>query len=126
MVVALVWLAVFASQDSPLLLVPGLVLWGIALPFLFNPAYTTMLNAVAAGQRGAASGVTSTGRMLGGGLAVAVLGAVLLSAGGFAAVFAVAAAVTVAVSVATYLLIDRPAASGESDRTWYYQRSPLG
>jgi len=114
MVAALLWLAVFASQDSYALLVPGFLLWGIALSFLFNPAYATILGAVAAGQRGQASGVTATGRQLGGALAVAVLGAVLLSAGGFPAVFAVAAAVTVVGWVATYFLIDRPAPSGRA------------
>lgn len=106
MVVALLWLAVFSSQDGYLLLLPGFLLWGIALPFFYNPGYTTILNAVAAGQRGEASGVTSTGRQLGGALAVAVLGAVLTSAGGFSAVFAVSAAITVVVWAAAYLLID--------------------
>jgi EmrB/QacA subfamily drug resistance transporter len=107
MVVALVWLAVFSSQDGYLLLVPGFLLWGVSLPFLFNPGYTTILNAVAAGQRGEASGVTSTGRQLGGALAVAVLGAVLASTDSFAAVFAVSAAITVLVWVVAYLLIER-------------------
>jgi EmrB/QacA subfamily drug resistance transporter len=109
MVIALLWLAVFSSQDY-LLLLPGLVLWGAALPFFYNPGYTTILNAVAPGQRGEASGVISTGRQLGGALAVAVLGAVQASAGGFAAVFAVSAAITVVVWLAAYLLIDRRAA----------------
>jgi hypothetical protein len=40
-------------------------------------------------------------------LAVAVLGAVQASTGGFGAVFAVAAAITVAVWFVGYLLIDR-------------------
>jgi EmrB/QacA subfamily drug resistance transporter len=106
MVVALLWLAVFASHGY-LLLLPGLVLWGASIPFFYNPGYTTILGAVAAGQRGEASGVTSTGRQLGGALAVAVLGAVQASAGGFAAVFAVSAAITVAVWLIAYLLIDR-------------------
>jgi len=106
MVVALLWLAVFSSQGY-LLLLPGLLLWGASIPFFYNPGYTTILSAVAAGQRGEASGVTSTGRQLGGALAVAVLGAVQASAGGFAAVFAVSAAITVAVWITAYLLIDR-------------------
>jgi predicted MFS family arabinose efflux permease len=114
MITALLWLAVFASQETYLLLAPGFLLWGVAISFLFNPAYATILGAVAAGQRGEASGVTATGRQLGGAIAVAVLGAVLLSAGGFAAVFAVAAAVTVGVWVATWFLIDRPAPSGRA------------
>jgi EmrB/QacA subfamily drug resistance transporter len=109
MVVALLWLAVFSSEGYVLLL-PGLLLWGASIPFFYNPGYTTILSAVAPGQRGEASGVTSTGRQLGGALAVAVLGAVQTSAGGFAAVFAVAAAITVVVWFAAYLLIDPPSA----------------
>jgi MFS family permease len=115
MAVALLWLAVFASQDYPLLL-PGLLLWGASIPFFYNPGYTTILGAVAAGQRGEASGVTSTGRQLGGALAVAVLGAVQASTGGFGAVFAVAAGITVAVWFIGYLLIDRrPALDAATD-----------
>jgi predicted MFS family arabinose efflux permease len=107
MIVALVWLAVFSSHGY-LMLVPGFLLWGVSLPFLFNPGYTTILNSVPAGQRGEASGVTSTGRQLGGALAVAVLGAVLASSDSFAAVFAVSAVITAFVWVAAYLLIERP------------------
>ena len=107
MVVALAWLAVFSSQDGYLLLLPGFLLFGASIPFFYNPGYTTILNAVAASQRGEASGVTSTGRQLGGALAVAVLGAVQAATDGFAAVFAVAAAITVAVWFTAYLLIDR-------------------
>jgi len=107
MVVALLWLAVFSSQDRYVLLLPGFLLFGASIPFFYNPGYTTILSAVAAGQRGEASGVTSTGRQLGGALAVAVLGAVQAATDGFAAVFAVAAAITVAVWFTAYLLIDR-------------------
>lgn len=109
MVVSLAWLAAFVGSDSYLLLLPGLLVWGIALPFLFNPAYITILNAVGAEQRGEASGVTSTGRQLGGTLAVAVLGAVLVSTNSYAAVFAISAAVTLAVWIAAFLLIERRA-----------------
>jgi EmrB/QacA subfamily drug resistance transporter len=108
MVVALVWLAVFASQDRYVMILPGFLLFGASISFFYNPGYTTILSAVAAGQRGEASGVTSTGRQLGGALAVAVLGAVLTSAGSFGAVFAVSAAITACVWVLAYLLIDRP------------------
>jgi EmrB/QacA subfamily drug resistance transporter len=111
-VVALVWLTLVTPAESYLLMLPGLMLWGVSLSFLFNPSYTAVLNSVAAEQRGEASGVTTSGRMLGGTLAVAVLGAVLVSTGSFSAVFAIAAGVTAAVWVAAYLLIDHPARKG--------------
>jgi EmrB/QacA subfamily drug resistance transporter len=108
MVVGLLWLAVFASQDRYLLILPGFILFGASISFFYNPGYTTILGAVAAGQRGEASGITSTGRQLGGALAVAVLGAVQGATGGFTAVFAVTAAITAAVWFTAYLLVDRP------------------
>jgi predicted MFS family arabinose efflux permease len=105
--VALAWIAVAALGESYVLLLPGLVLWGIALPFVFNPPITAVLNSVVPENRGQAAGVATTGRQLGGVLAVAVLGAVLIGSDNYALVFALAAGVTFAVGVAAYLLIER-------------------
>ena len=63
-------------------------------------------------RRGQAAGVATTGRQLGGVLAVAVLGGILIGTDDYALVFGLAAAVTFAVGVAAYLLIDRPWAPG--------------
>jgi EmrB/QacA subfamily drug resistance transporter len=108
MVVALVWLTIVIPMDSYALIFPGLVLWGLALPFLFNPALIAVLNAVPAAKRGEVSGVASTGRQLGGVLAIPVLGAALAGGDSFALVFGITAAVTAAVWVAAFLLVDRP------------------
>lgn len=105
--VALVWFAAASLADSYALLIPSLILWGVALPFVFNPPYTAVLNSVPPESRGQASGVATSGRQLGGVLAVAVLGGVLISTDDFALVFAIAAAITFAVGVAAYLLIER-------------------
>ena len=105
--ISLAWLALLINAENYFLLLPGLLLWGLALPLIFNPPVTAALNAVAAEQRGEASGVLSTGRQLGGALAVAVLGASFVANENFAAVFWIATAVTVAVWVALYLLLDR-------------------
>jgi EmrB/QacA subfamily drug resistance transporter len=108
MVVALVWLTIVIPMDSYVLMVPGLALWGLALPLLFNPALIAVLNAVPAAKRGEVSGVASTGRQLGGVLAIPILGAALAGGDNFALVFGITAAVTVAVWVAAFLLVDRP------------------
>ena len=108
--IALIWVSLATFGDSYAWLVPGFVLWGIALPFLFNPAYTAVMNSVAPESRGQAAGVATTGRQLGGVLAVAVLGAVLIGTDDFALVFALSAAVTFAVGIAAYFLVEhRPA-----------------
>ncbi len=108
LVASLAWLALSISAESYFALLPGLILWGLALPFVFNPPITAILNAVGAEQRGEASGVMSTGRQLGGVLAVAVLGASFVVNESFAAVFWISTAVTIGIWVAAYLLLDRP------------------
>jgi MFS family permease len=105
---SLALIAIAVPAGSYVMLLPGLVLWGVALPFLFNPAWTAVLNAVVAEKRGEVSGVTGTGRMLGSTLAVAVLGAVFVASGSFPAVFWIAAAVSATVWAAAFLLIERP------------------
>lgn len=101
------WLAVAVTAESYAAMLPGLILWGLALPLVFNPPLTAVLNAVPARQRGEASGVATTGRQLGGALAVAVLGASFVANGSFAAAFWIATVVTIGVWVAAYTLIDR-------------------
>lgn len=108
MIVALVWLTIVIPMESYVLMLPGLVLWGLALPFLFNPSLIAVLNAVPAAKRGEASGVASTGRQLGGVLAIPILGAALASGDSFALVFGITAAVTAAVWAAAFLLVERP------------------
>jgi len=108
LVLSLAWLALAISADSYAALVPGLVVWGLSLPLVFNPPLTAILNSVPARQRGEASGVATTGRQLGGALAVAVLGASFVANGSFAAVFWIATGVSVGIWIAAYALIDRP------------------
>ncbi len=105
---SLAWLAVAVTAESYVALLPGLILWGLSLPLVFNPPLTAVLNSVPARQRGEASGVATTGRQLGGALAVAVLGASFVANGSFAAVFWIATVVTFGVWLAAYMLIDRP------------------
>ena len=105
---ATAWLAVAVIAESYLALLPGLILWGLSQPFVFNPPFTAILNAVPAEQRGEASGVATTGRQLGGALAVALIGASFIANGSFEAVFWIATAVSAGVWVAAFLLLDRP------------------
>jgi EmrB/QacA subfamily drug resistance transporter len=108
MTAGLAWLAIFVPGESYPLLLPGLVLWGLSLAFFYTPPQTALMNAVAATQRGEVAGVAATGRMLGGVLAVAVLGGVLVATDSYSAVFWLGAAVTAAVWVGAFLLVERP------------------
>ena len=53
------------------------------------------------------AGIQATGRQLGGTLAVAVLGSVLVTSDSFGAVFAIAAGVTLAVWITAFFTFER-------------------
>jgi len=108
MTVGLVSIALLAPRESYVAIVPGLIVWGLTLTFFITPPQTALLNAVAAGKRGEVAGVASTGRMLGGTIAIATLGVVFVASESFALLFWIAAGVTVTVWVAAFLLLERP------------------
>ena len=83
----LLWVALFSDADSYALLVPGLAVWGLALPFCFIPAGHAVMNAVPPDKHGQASGIITTARLLGGTFAMAVGGSVLAATGSYRAVF---------------------------------------
>ena len=121
---SLAWLAVAVTAESYVALVPGLIVWGLSLPLVFNPPLTAILNSVPASQRGEASGVATTGRQLGGALAVAVLGASFVANGSYAAVFWIATVVSVGIWLAAYALIDRPGRATSAGRPIGAESSP--
>ncbi|MBW8060230.1 MAG: MFS transporter [Solirubrobacterales bacterium] len=106
MTAGLAWVAIFASQESYPLLLPGLVLWGLSLPFFFTPPRAAVLDIVPLDKHGEAGGVLTTAQMLGGTLGVSLLGAVLVDSGSYSALFGLAAAVTAGAWCATFFLID--------------------
>ncbi len=108
MIASLVWLAIFVPTDSYVLLAPGFFVYGLSLSFFFSPPQTAIMNAVPAESRGETAGVAAMTRTLGGTLAVAILGSVLVATGSFAAVFWIAAGVTIAAFITAYLLVERP------------------
>jgi EmrB/QacA subfamily drug resistance transporter len=112
MIASLVWMAVVIPSENYVLLAPGFVVWGLSLNFFYTPPQTAIMNAVPAGSRGEAAGVAATARMLGGTLAVAILGSVLVATDSFAAVLWVTAGVTIAIWIAAYLLVERSAGGG--------------
>jgi EmrB/QacA subfamily drug resistance transporter len=64
-----------------LLLLPGFVLMGIGMGLVMSPMSTAAMNSVDRTKAGAASGVLSMGRMVGGTFGVAVLGALITTVG---------------------------------------------
>lgn len=118
------WLAVVAPRYELLLLVPGLLMFGLARPAVFTPASAGAFVGMDPQRRGLASGLVTEARQLGGLLGVAVPGAVLAAlhgpdlvassslGEGFRTTMLVAAAVTAlaAVTVRAVLAGWRPGA----------------
>jgi sugar phosphate permease len=110
----MVWIALLVPTESYALIAPGFFVWGLSLNFFFTPPQTAIMNAVPAGSRGETAGVAATVRTLGGTLAVAILGSVLVATESFAAIFWITAGVTIAVLIAAYLLVERPVSDGRT------------
>ncbi len=109
MAISLVFLTLLVPGERYIPLVPGLLLFGFALPFFFVPPRTAIFNLVPVHSRGEASGVMTTVQMLGGALAIAVLGSALLDTDSYVLIFGITAGVTIAVWAAAFLLVERPA-----------------
>lgn len=102
------WIAALAGEESLPVLIPGLLLYGWSQGFLFGPAIAAILNAVPPEKRGEASGVLTTAQMLGGALAVPVLGAALLDHG-YTEVFWVTAGLALVTLVISFFTVRPPA-----------------
>jgi EmrB/QacA subfamily drug resistance transporter len=79
--VALLWQSFIQVDTSYLFLLPPFVLMGAGIAFVMSPMSTAAMNAVDRSKAGAASGVLSMTRMVGGTLGVAVIGALVSSLG---------------------------------------------
>ena len=111
----LAMIGLLAPAEEPLLLVPGLVVFGVSRPFVFTPASTGPLKAIPADERGLASSLVTESRQIGAVLGVAVLGSIAAafdgsggpgsSAAGLAAGMLVAAAAALVSALAALALL---------------------
>jgi EmrB/QacA subfamily drug resistance transporter len=79
--IALFWQSFIQVDTSYLFLLPAFVLMGVGIAFVMSPMSTAAMNAVDRTKAGAASGVLSMTRMVGGTLGVAVIGAMVSAIG---------------------------------------------
>ncbi|MEP5514351.1 MAG: DHA2 family efflux MFS transporter permease subunit [Bauldia litoralis] len=105
-----VWVAAFTPANDYILLLPGLLLWGVSMPGLFIPPQRAILNAVKPSQQGEAGGISMSMQLLGAALGMAVSSAVYAMTRDFSAVFVANAVVVGAVLVIALLAIERRAA----------------
>jgi EmrB/QacA subfamily drug resistance transporter len=110
-------IGLLARAEEALLLVPGLLVFGIARPLVFTPASTGPLKAIEPEERGLASSLVTVSRQVGAVLGVAVLGSVGAafegsqgtgaSAAGLEAGLLVAAGAALLAAVAAFRLLPR-------------------
>ena len=104
---ALVWIAWAVSLRDYRLLAPALAVWVFCQPFLLAPTRRTVMGAVGAEKRGAASGIAFSAQTLGGTIGMAVGGTVLTMTGKFSMVFLTNAVLVLAVLAIGYFTIER-------------------
>lgn len=116
--VAILWIALAAPWDNYVLLLPALVIWGAAQPFLFMPAQRAVMNAVPADEEGQAGGIAMTSRLLGGTIGMTICGTLLAATGDFWLVFLVTGCLVVIIFVVGWFFIDKkgPATEGKIAR----------
>ncbi|MEH6547666.1 MAG: MFS transporter [Sneathiella sp.] len=103
------WVATATVAESYLSLLPGLIIWGVGMPFCYAPTLRAMANSVPAEKQGEVSGIGVTSRLLGGTLGVALSSTVLVTSGGFQDVFYLAAWVMLGALLFGWLVFDKPA-----------------
>ena len=81
------WMAPAAGWDSYVLLLPGLILWGVGMPFVYSPTLRAMANSVDKESQGQVGGIGVTSRLLGGTIGMSVCSTLLLMTGYFQVVF---------------------------------------
>lgn len=118
-------LATLGAESGYLMLLPGLLLWGIGLGILTPAVVTAAIGAVPADRSGVASAVNNTARQAGGAIGIAAYGAIVGQPGrrGFLAglhtVGLITSALFLAGTAATLALIRQPRqGSDRLDDTW--------
>ncbi len=104
---ALLWVGFAVVWDSYWLLLPALLVWGGASPFLFMPPQRAIMNAVPASKQGQAGGIAMTSQLLGGTIGMAVCGTLFVMTNDFRVVFLATAAWMLAVLLIGWFAIER-------------------
>lgn len=86
-----------------------MIVWGAVMPGIAVTARPALMGAVAPGKQGEASGVNLSIQMLGGIVAIAICGTLLVISGAYWLVFVITGLVTLAAAGAAWLLVERPA-----------------
>lgn len=109
--IGMFWVAIATIAESYFYLLPGLIFWGLGMPFCYAPTLRAMANSVPAEKQGEVSGIGVTSRLLGGTLGVALSSTVLTSGSGFQTVFYLTAWVMTGALIFGWLKLDKKQAT---------------
>lgn len=103
--IGLAWIGIAAGGDSYGLLLPGLLLWGAALPACFTGPLRAVMSTAPADRQGQVSGISMTVRLLGATVGVAACSTLNTTTGSYRVVFLATAALMAAILVYAWLTI---------------------
>lgn len=95
--------------ESEIVIGAVMIVWGAVMPGIAVTARPALMGAVALEKQGQASGVNLSIQMLGGTIAIAICGTLLLVSGAYWLLFLITGLVTLAAAGAAWMLVDRPA-----------------
>ncbi|MEP3279426.1 MAG: MFS transporter [Stappiaceae bacterium] len=105
---AMIWIGICINWDSYIIMVPGLIVVGGSMPFFFVPPLRAIMSSVSEENRGQAGGISTTSRLLGGTIGVAICSMLYTLTQQFQVVFLVTAAVMASGLLVAWLCIERP------------------
>jgi MFS family permease len=100
------WIGLAMAWDSYALLLPGFVLWGIALPFCYTGPLRSIMDNVPPDMQGQASGISMTTRLLGSTIGIAICSTLYATTESYRAVFLATAAFMLAALVYAFFTMD--------------------
>jgi len=106
---ALLWIGFAVVSDNYWILLPALLIWGGASPFLFMPPQRAIMNSVPGSKQGQAGGIAMTSQLLGGTIGMAVCGTLFVMTNDFRVVFLSTSALMLAVLLICWFAIGHEA-----------------
>jgi len=103
---SLILMGFTVGNDSYLLLIPTLFVWGATMPFIFAPALIAVMNSVPEVKQGQASGIVLTSQILGAAIGLAILSAILLEFHNFKSVFLTIGIFVAFVTIVAWFYLD--------------------
>ncbi|MEH6524715.1 MAG: MFS transporter [Sneathiella sp.] len=112
---SILWIGIAVHWESYLLLLPALLIWGAALPFLFVPPMRAIMNEVPLNKQGLAGGIVLCAQLLGGTVGMALCSTVFSSSQDYTGVFLMTAGLAIFLLILGYFKIEPSKAEKHGD-----------